>query len=206
MQAYASGVSDPVGLARLPAELAAAVDASASALAACAAQLDAVLDRADDERLAAMTLHRAECGRTTAELLAAVVASRRTGPDRSRLAELARTADRTADAIASVAWAWSRHPIPELADVLRALRDATRAAARSAASLEDEGGRLAWDTRCREREAEARFLARSARGELIAAQDDVRLAAAAHDVLTYVSLWLAAVARLRAAVLRFSLE
>ena len=63
-----------------------------------------------------------------------------------------------------------------------------------------------WDARCREREAEARFLARAARGELLSGQDDVRLAAAAHDLLTYASLWLAAVARVRAAVLRFSLD
>ena len=198
-------MSDPVGLARLPADVSASVDAGATALAACAAQLDDVLARPGDESLAAMTLCRAECVRTTAELLAAVAASRRTGPDRSRLAELARAGDRTAEAVESVAWAWTRHPIPEVADVLRALRDGTRAAACAARAIEDENARLVWDARCREREAEARFLARAARGELLARQADVIRATAAHDLLTYASLWLAALAGLRAAVLRFSL-
>jgi hypothetical protein len=199
-------VSGPIGLARLPADVSASVEACASALAACAAQLDAVIARAGGAAVEEMDLRRAACGHAAGELLAVVQASRRPGPDRSRLAELARTVDRTAEAVDAVAWAWSRHPIPRLADVLRAIRDATRAASRAVASLEDEGGRLVWDARCREREAEARFLAREARAELLSGQDDVRLAAAAHDVLTYASAWLAAVARLRAAVLRFSLE
>jgi len=199
-------VSGPIGLERLPADVSASVDACAAALAACATQLDAVIAGAGTAPVEEMDLRRAACGHAAAELLTAVRASRRPGPDRSRLAELARAVDRTAEAVDSVAWAWSRHPIPQLADVLRAIRDATRAASRAAASIEDEGGRLVWDARCREREAESRFLARAARRELLSGQDDVRLAAGAHDLLTYASLWLAVVARLRAAVLRFSLE
>jgi hypothetical protein len=198
-------VSDPVGLARLPADVAASVEACASALSACAAQLDEVIARPGEASVEAMGRRRAACGDAAAALLAVVGASRRPGPDRARLAELARCADRAADAIESVAWAWARHPLPQLADVLGAGRDATRAAARAAVALEDEGCRLVWDARCREREAEARFLARVARGEVLTRQDDVFMAAAAHDLLTYASLWLAAVARLRAAVLRFSL-
>ncbi len=199
-------MSGPIGLERLPADVSAWVEACATALAACAAQLDAVIAGSGAAAVEEMDLRRAACGHAAAELLAAVRASRRPGPDRSRLAELARTTDRTAEAVNSVAWAWSRHPIPQLANVLRAIRDATRAASRAAASIEDEGARQVWDARCREREAEARFLARAARGELLSGHDDVRLAAAAHDLLTYASLWLAAVARLRAAMLRFSLE
>jgi hypothetical protein len=199
-------VTGPVGLARLPADVADAVSACASALEACAAQLDAVLTRPVAAELEAMGERRAACASAGAELLAAVRASRRPGPDRSRLAALARSVDRTAEAVESVAWAWARHPVPELADVLRALRDATRAAARSTAAVEDEAGRLVWDTRCREREAEARFLARAGRGALLGRQDDVRLAAAAHDLLAYASVWLDALAGNRSAVLRFSLE
>lgn len=105
-------------------------------------------------------------------MIAAIGSSRRAGPDRARLTALGRAIDRTAEAVEAVAWAWARHPIGEASDVLRALRDATRAA----------------------------------RGTLLAGQQDVHLAAAAHDVLTYASLWLAAAAQLRAAVLRCSLE
>jgi hypothetical protein len=199
-------VGDPVGLARLPADVTASLDACASALSACAAGLDDVLATSDDAAMVAMAKWRAACSRAANELLGAVRASRRPGPDRTRLAELARLADRTAEAMEAVAWAWTRHPIPEAADVLRALRDATRASARALEAVESEDDRLVWETRCREREAEARFLGRSARGTLLARQDDVRLAAAAHDLLTYVALWQAAVARLRAAVVRCSFD
>jgi hypothetical protein len=199
-------VGDPVGLARLPADVTTSLDTCASALAACASQLDAVLDVSDEEAVEAMSERRAACGHAAVELLAAIRATRRHGPDRSRLAELARSIDRTAASAEAVAWAWSRHPLPEAADVIRALRDATRAGARAVEALEDSDERLVWDARCREREAEARFLARSARGTLLARQDDVRLAAAAHDLLTYAGLWQAAVGRMRAAVLRCSLE
>ena len=198
-------MSDPVGLARLPADVADSVQACASALARCANELDAVLTHSGDEALAAVGERRAACARAAGELLDAVRASRRPGPDRSRLAALARSVDRTAEAAEAVAWAWARHPIPELADVLRALRDATRSAARAVAAVEDEAGRLVWDTRCREREAEARFLARAGRGTLLGRQDDALLAAAAQDLLAYASLWLEALTVLRAALLRFSL-
>ena len=197
-------MSDPVGLARLPADVADSVEACASALARCAAELDAVLTHPGDEALAAVGERRAACARAAGELLDAVRASRRPGPDRSRLAALARSVDRTAEAVEAVAWAWARHPIPELADVLRALRDATRSAARAVAAVEDEAGRLVWDTRCREREAEARLIARAGRSALVGRQDDARLAAAAQDLLAYASLWLEALTVLRAAVLRFS--
>ena len=199
-------MGDPVGLARLPAEVTASLDACAAALSACAAQLDDVLAASEPAAMVPMAERRADCSRAANELLAAVRASRRPGPDRTRLAELARTADRTAESIEAVAWAWTRHPIPHAADVLRALRDATRACARALEAVEAEDDRLVWEARCREREAEARFLGRSARGSLLARQDDVRLAAAAHDLLTYVGLWQAAVARLRAALMRCSFE
>lgn len=205
-QAYALAVNDPVGLARLPADVTASVSACASALAACAAQIDAVISSGGGAELEIMGDCRAASGRSTAALLTAVGTSRRPGPDRARLAALARASDRTAEAVETVAWAWARHPIPELADVLRALRDATRAAARGIASIEDGSSRLVWDTRCREREAEARFLARAGRATLLGRQDDPRLAAGAQDVLGYASLWLDALAGVRAAVLRFSLE
>jgi hypothetical protein len=198
-------VNDPVGLARLPADVADSVEACASALERCASQLDTVLDSRGGAGPEAIGERRATCGLAAAALLAAVGENRRPGPDRSRLAALARALDRTAEAVESAAWAWARHPIPELADVLRAQRDATRAAARAAAAVEDEAGRLVWDTRCREREAEARFLARAAREALLGRQDDVRLAAAAQDLLTYSALWLDAIDATRAAVLRFTL-
>ena len=194
-----------MGLARLPADVAASVDACTSALAACAAQLDRVLSHPGAAELEVMGELRAGCALASADLLGAVTVSRRPGPDRSRLAALARAADRTAEAVESAAWAWARHPIPELADVVRALRDATRAAARAAAAVEDEAGRLVWDARCREREAEARFLARAGRGALLGRQEDALLAAAAQDLLAYASVWLDALAATRAAVLHFSL-
>jgi hypothetical protein len=199
-------VSDPLGLARLPSDVTASLDACAAALAACAVQLDAVLGGEDPAALEEMAKRRAASRRAVMDLLAAIAASRRTGPDRGELTELARTSDRTAEAIEAVAYAWTRHPIPEAADVLLALRDATRAAAKAIESLEKEDCRLVWDTRCREREAEARFLGRAARATLLSRQDDVSLAAAAHDLLTYTSLWLAALGRLRAALLRCSFE
>jgi len=199
-------VSDPVGLARLPADVAESVEVCASALARCAGDVDRVLASPGADALAAIGERRAGCARAAMDLLEAVRESRRPGPDRSRLAALARSVDRTSEAVENIAWAWARHPVPELADVLRALRDATRAAARAAAAVEDEAGRIVWDTRCREREAEARFLARAGRGALLGRQDDVRLAAAAQDLLVYASLWLDALAGTRAAVLRFSLE
>ena len=194
-----------MGLARLPTDVAVSVDACTSALAACAAQLDRVLARPGVAELEVLGELRADCSLSATELLDEVADSRRPGPDRSRLAALARAADRTAEAVESVAWAWARHPIPELADVLRALRDATRAVARAAAAIEDEAGRLVWDSRCREREAEARSLARAGRGALVGRQDDPHLAAAAQDLLAYAAVWLDALATTRAAVLRFSL-
>lgn len=199
-------MGDQLGLARLPADVTASLGACAAALASCAAQLDAVLAGADPDVLEETTKRRAVCRRAAVDLLAAISASRRTGPDRGELTELARTCDRTAEAVEAVAYAWTRHPIPETADVLHALRDATRAAAKAIESLEKEDCRVVWETRCREREAEARFLGRAARATLLARQDDVSLAAAAHDLLTYTSLWLAAIGRLRAALVRCSLE
>src|SRR5688500_14063036 len=201
-------MSGPAGLARLPGDVAGALAGCTAELAACTGGLDAVMARSVGAgSLDEMAEHRRRCAGAVAELLAAVRSSRRTGPDRARLAELARSADRTAEAVDAAAWAWARHdPLPELADVLRALRDATRAACNAADALEDEGRREVWAARCREREAEARFLARSARGALVAQQDNVHLAAAAQDGLTYAGLWLAAVTRLRTAVLRCSLE
>jgi len=71
--------------------------------------------------------------------------------------------------------------------------------------VDDEACRHVWDTRCREREAEARFHARAGRGTLLGRQDDALLAAAAQDLLAYASLWLEALTVLRAALLRFSL-
>jgi hypothetical protein len=199
-------VNDPVGLERLPSDVTECVMLVVSALERCATQVDALLVARGDGALEAITERRAVCAAAVADLLTAVAASRRPGPDRSRLAGLARSLDRTAESIESVAWAWARHPIPELADLLRALRDATRAAARAAAAIEDGAGRLVWDTRCREREVEARLLSRAGRGALLGDQDDVQLAAAAHDLLTYASLWLDAIAAARAAALRFSLS
>ena len=199
-------MSGSIGLGRLPADVTAALGAGAAALDECVAQLDVVLVRVDDGTLSAIGERRAGCGHATSALLAAVGASRRAGPDRGRLTALGRSIDRTAEAVEAVAWAWARHPIPEATHILRALRDATRAASRAIEALEDDGTRVVWETRCREREAEARFLARAARGELLARQEDVQLAAAAHDVLSYASLWLAALARLRADLLRCSLD
>jgi hypothetical protein len=204
-RAYADVVSDPVGLERLPSDVASSVDALTAVLGRCASDLDPVIAQAGDHALEAVEGRRAACGLAAAELLAAVYASRRPGPDRSRLAGLARAVDRTAEAIEAVAWAWARHPVPELANVLRALRDATRAAARAAASLEDEAARRVWDARCREHEAEARALSRAGRAALLGRQDDVFLAAAAQDLLGYATLWLDALVATRAAVLRFSL-
>lgn len=197
-------MSDPVGLERLPADVTESVEASTSALERCAMQLDALLASDGAPALEAITERRAACAAAAADLLTAVAASWRSGPDRSRLAGLARSLDRTAESIESVAWAWARHPIPELADLLRALRDATRAAARAAAAIEDEAGRVVWDAWCREREAEARCLSRAGRRALLADQDDVQLAAAALDLLTYSALWLDAIGAARAAALRFS--
>ena len=199
-------MSGSVGFARLPADVTAALEGCSVALADCVAQLDVVLVRVDDPTLQAMSELRARCGRATSAAIAAIGSSRRSGPDRARLTALARSTDRAAEAVEAVAWAWARHPIPEASDVLRALRDATRAAARSVAALEDESTRMVWDSRCRERAAEGRLLARVARDELLVRQEDVRLAAAAHDVLTYASLWLTAIAQLRADVLRCSLD
>ena len=199
-------MSDPVGLERLPSDVTESVVMFASALERCATQLDALLVADGDRALEAITERRAACAAAASELLTAVAASWRPGPDRSRLAALARSLDRTAESIESVAWAWARHPIPELADLLRAQRDATRAAARAAAAIEDGAGRLVWDARCREREAEARLLSRAARGALLGDQDDVQLAAAVQDLLTYASLWLDAIIGARAAALRFSLR
>ena len=199
-------MSAPVGLARLPADVSAALHECASELAGCAVQLDAVLSRGP-AALDEVGERRARCALVTRELLAAIAASRRTGPDRARLAELGRSADRTAEAIEAVAFAWVRHPIPELAELLRAQRDATRAAARAVEALEEElEHREVWESRCREREAEAAYLARAARHALLGEQGDVLLAAAAQDTLTYAADWLAAVARLRTAVLRWSLD
>jgi len=198
-------VSDPVGLARLPAGVSASLRACAAELAGCAAQLDAVL-HLGVPALEEMGERRAACGRGVRELLAAIESSRRTGPDRARLAQLARSAGRTAEAVESVAWAWVRHPIPELADLLRAQRDATRAVARAVEALEDGERRQVWEARCREREAEAAALARAARGALIWTQGDVALAVAAHDTLTYAANWLETVSGMRSVLLRWSLD
>ena len=198
-------MSHPVGLERLPADVSELVGISASALERCATELDSAMVPRGHARLDAVAERRDACAAATSQLLDAVAASRRPGPDRSRLAALARSLDRTAESIESMAWAWARHPIPELTDLLRALRDATRAAARAAAAIEDEAGRLVWDARCRQHEGEARMLDRAARGALLGRQDDVRLATAAQDLLAYASVWLDAIAGARAAVLRFSL-
>lgn len=198
-------MSDPVGLARLPAGVSASLRACAAELAGCAGQLDAVLNLGVPA-LEEMGERRAGCGREVRELLAVIESSRRTGPDRARLAQLARSAGRTAEAVESVAWAWARHPIPELADLLRAQRDATRAVAKAVEALEDGERRQGWEGRCRDREAEAAALARAARAALISTQGDVALAVAAHDTLTYAAGWLQTVAGMRSILLRWSLD
>ena len=83
-----------MGLARLPADVAAALGASAAALAECVAQLDAVLAGADDGALQAVGERRAACGDAMTALLAATGSSLRAGPDRARLAAVARSTDR----------------------------------------------------------------------------------------------------------------
>ena len=198
-------MSDPVGLARLPAGVSASLRACAAELAGCAGQLDAVLNLGVPA-LEEMGERRAGCGREVRELLAVIESSRRTGPDRARLAQLARSAGRTAEAVESVAWAWARHPIPELADLLRAQRDATRAVAKAVEALDDGKRRQGWEGRCRDREAEAAALARAARAALISTQGDVALAVAAHDTLTYAAGWLLTVAGMRSILLRWSLD
>jgi hypothetical protein len=199
-------VTGPVGLERLPAGVSEPLHASAENLSSCAAELGIQVARGSVRPPDDAGRRRIESARLTRELLAAIQASRRAGPDRARLAAVARGIDGVVEAVEKTAWSWYRHPVPELGDVLAAIRDATRAAARAVEVLEDDDGRLAWEQRGRERETEAACLTRAARRELFGEQDDAMRALAAQDVLLYAEAWLAAVGRLRAAVARFGLD
>jgi hypothetical protein len=195
-----------VALARLPAGVSEPLCASAENLIAGAAELGSLVAHRGTRPAEVVAERRVESSRITGELLSAIRESRRTGPDRGRLADVARRLDGVAEAIEKTAWAWSRHPVPAVAGVPSAIRDATRAAARAVMALEDDDDRTVWEWRCREREAEAAHLARAARRALFVEQHDAMLALAGQDVLVQAEAWLAAVTRLRTSVVRFGLD
>jgi hypothetical protein len=195
-----------VALARLPAGVSELLCASAENVIAGAAELGSLVAHGGTRPVEMVAERRVESSRITGALLSAIRESRRTGPDRGRLADVARQLDGVAEAIEKTAWSWSRHPIPAVAGVPPAIRDATRAAARAVMALEDDDGRTVWERHCREREAEAAYLARAARHSLFVEQHDAMLALAGQDVLIHADAWLAAVTRLRVAVVRFGLD
>jgi uncharacterized protein Yka (UPF0111/DUF47 family) len=185
-----------LGLERLPRPIATLLDEAAANLLAVASELDALV-HGDASSLDAIARGEDNGDRIVHDLIAAAGDSRRIGPDRAQLILLAQAVDDVVDGLETLARAWPHPPLPELADLLLALRDAARAAGHAVAAIEREAERPAWLFRCREREQEVRRLSRGARAWLLVEQPDPQLAIRGHNVLRQADAALRACMRLR---------
>lgn len=185
-----------LGLDRLPQPVATLLEEAAANLLAIANELDALV-QGDSSSLDEITRIEDTGDRIVHDLIAVVGHSRRLGPDRTRLIELAQDVDDVVDALQVLAWAWSPRPLPELAGLLRALRDAARDAGHAVAATQQQAELRQRLARCREREHEVRQMSRAARAWLLVEQPDPRLAIRGHDVLRQADIAARACTRLR---------
>ena len=185
-----------LGLERLPRPIATLLDEGAANLLTIANELDALV-HGDASAMDAIARSEDNGDRIVHDLIRVTGDSWRIGPDRTRLIGLAQAVDDVVDALETLAWSWPGPPLPQLADLLLALRDAARDAGHAVAAIEREAELRAWLPHCREREQEARRLSRTARGWLLVEQPDPRLAIRGHDVLRQADAALCACTRLR---------
>lgn len=194
-----------LALERIPRPIATLLDEGAANLATVANELDALV-HGDASALDAIARAEDNGDRIVHDLIGSVAESWRVGPDRARLLLLAQAIDDVVDALHAVAWSWPQAPLPELADVLLAMRDLARDSGHAVAAIEDATDLRAWLARCREREGEARRLSRAARGWLLVEQSDARLAIRGHDVVRAADAALAACTRLRVRLDAYALK
>ena len=185
-----------LALERLPRPIATLLDEGAANLATVADESDALV-HGDASALDAIARGEDNGDRIVHDLIGSVGHSWRVGPDRARLLPARPGHDDVVDALHTLAWSWPHAPLPELADVLLAVRDLTRDSGHAVAALEDTTDLRAWRLRCREREGEARRLSHAARAWLLVEQSDTKLAIRGHDVLRNAGAALAACTRLR---------
>jgi uncharacterized protein Yka (UPF0111/DUF47 family) len=185
-----------LGLERLPRPMATLLDEGAANLATIANELDALV-HGDSSALKSIARSEDNGDRIVHDLLAAAGDSRRIGPDRAQLILLAQAVDDVVDALQTLAWSWPHPPLPELADLLLAVRDAARDAGHAVAAIEHETELRAWLSRCREREQEVQRVSRAARAWLLVEQTDLQLAIRGHDLLRQADAALRACGRLR---------
>lgn len=190
-------MSPTVGLERSPRHLRELLEEAAQNLAAVANQLDALVMRPSQAALERIEASEAEGDRIFHDLLVAVQASRRAGPDRVRFVTLGQALEDVLDSVNDLAWCWTRRPLTPAADALLALRDTVRAAARAARHADDTAGREHRIALSRATHADARAHLRNARRRLLVQQDDPQLAIAGDALLRRVELSLAACGRLR---------
>jgi hypothetical protein len=185
-----------LALERLPRPIVRLLDEGAANLATVANELDALV-HGDRSALEAIARGEDNGDRIVHDLIGRVGHSWRVGPDRARLLLLAQAIDDIVDALHTLAWSWPQAPLPELADVLLAVRGLTRDSGHAVATIEDVTDLRAWLARCREREGEARRLSRAARAWLLVQQRDARLAIHGHDIVRDAERAVAACTRLR---------
>lgn len=191
-------MSATVGLERLPGTIASLLDAATCNLLAAANELDTLVHHGGPAPLRAIEDHETEGDRIVHDLADALRASRRVGPDRERLLTLAQAIDDVVDALHELAWWWTRHASPPLADMMRTIRDTARAAAATVSAIDDPNRRPARITRCRDRERTARSEIRRACAALTLGPVEPRQAIGAHAVIERAESCLTTCARLRA--------
>ena len=185
-----------LGLERLPRSIATLIDEAAANLVTIANQLDALV-HGDPSSLEEIARGEDTGDRIIHDLIRETSDSRRVGPDRVRLIALAQAVDDVIDALQELAWSWPQQPLPELADLLLALRDTARDAGHAVAAVEREAELRARLARCRGREQEVRRLGRTARAWLVVEQRDPQLAIRGHHILRRADAALRACTRLR---------
>jgi len=185
-----------LGLERVPGSIATLIDEAAANLLTIANQLDALV-HGDPSSLEEMARSEDTGDRIVHDLIRETSDSWRVGPDRARLIALAQAVDDVIDALQELAWSWPQQPLPELADLLLALRDTVRDAGHAVAAVEREARLRARLARCREREQEVRRLGRTARAWLVVEQRDPQLAIRGHHILRQADAALRACTRLR---------
>jgi hypothetical protein len=188
-------MTSTIGLERLPRTFVALLLEAAQNLQAAADDL-ATLVRGRPVS-AALARREDEGDRIVHELAGELHARQRLGPDAERVLALAQALDDVVDTLDELAWAWARHPIPELASAVLAARDAARSMAPAVSAFEAGAPVLAVKLEHgRERRLRAQQESRDGREWLLVRQSDTQLAVLGHELLARVDAVVGASGRL----------